>query len=71
MAVFVCAACTYPSRNEAGCDNPACLENPTLSDAHKDSMRERAAAYAKQKAIDDARMKSRADLRKRGFTTAF
>lgn len=68
---FVCTACTYPSRNDEGCDNPACLENPTLSEAHKQTMRERAAEAVARRAADEARIAARNDLRKRGFTTAF
>lgn len=73
MAQFVCTACSYPSRNETvqHCDNPACLANPTLSEAHKQSLRDMAAKYAAQQAKDEARRAFRASLRRQGFTTAF
>ena len=69
--IFICEACTYPSRNETGCDNPACLENPTLSEAHKTKLRAMSAEAARRRAEEEAKRAMRADLRKRGFTTAF
>jgi hypothetical protein len=70
MAQFVCTACTYPSLNDAGCDNPACLENPTLSETHKAVMRQRAAEAKEQRDADDARLEQKRRLRAAGFTTA-
>lgn len=39
MMPFVCAACTYPSRLPDCCDNPRCVENPSVSQAQKDVWR--------------------------------
>lgn len=69
--MFVCTACTYPSRKADGCDNPACLENPSLSEAHKQSLRDMAAAAAKRRAEDAARAEFRRSLKRAGFTPGF
>ncbi|TPN04493.1 hypothetical protein [Mesorhizobium sp. B2-1-2] len=69
--MFVCTACTYPSRKDDGCDNPACLENPSLSEAHKQKMRDMAAAAARRRAEDDARAEFRRSLKRSGFTPGF
>lgn len=70
MNVFVCAECTYPSHRLDGCDNPACLANPTLSEAHKESLREAARKHAEEKAAWEARQAFRRSLIKSGFTPA-
>lgn len=68
---FVCTDCTYPSRKPDGCDNPACLANPSLSEAHKESLRAMAAANEQRHKAEEARRNMRASLRRSGFTTAF
>jgi len=68
---FVCPTCTYPSRNPDGCDNPACVENPTLSEAFKSELRAREAAHQAARAADEARREQRRQLRAAGFTTPF
>ncbi len=68
---FVCDTCTYPSRSNSGCDNPACVANPTLSEAFKAEMVRRAEEHAEIRRKEEARKRARADLRRRGFTTAF
>ncbi len=67
--MFICSTCIYPSRNNVACDNPACLENPTLSASHKAAMRQRAADYAARQAADDERLAAKDRLRKAGFIT--
>ena len=70
MAEFLCSACSYPSRKTDGCDNPACLANPSLSEAHKDSLRAMAAKAAKERAEWEAKKAFRARLKRSGFTPA-
>ena len=68
---FVCQECCYPSRLADSCDNPACLSNPSLSEAHKASLRAMAEKAAKEKAEYEARKAFRASLKKQGFTPSF
>lgn len=68
--MFVCKECNYPSRKDS-CDNPACLANPSLSEAHKDSLRAMAEKAAKEKAEYEARKAFRKNLKKSGFTPSF
>ena len=67
---FICDACSYPSYVDH-CDNPACLSNPTLSEAHKASLRAMAEKAARDRAEREARLAFRARLRKSGFTPTF
>lgn len=69
--MYICTECTYPSRLADACDNPACLANPRLSEAHKAGIRAAAEAAARRRAEDEARLAARAALRRRGFATAF
>lgn len=70
MSQFVCAECGYPSlRAEGHCDNPACLANPHLSEAHKQKLRDNFAAYEARKREDEERFARKARLRAQGFTT--
>jgi hypothetical protein len=68
LPVFVCSACTYPSRVLGECDNPACLKNPH---ANHEALREQAERYLARKAEEKERMAFRKRLRKSGFTTIF
>ena len=72
MSQFVCSECGYPSRHaEDVCDNPACLANPTLSEAHKSRIRDAARQYADRLAAAEKDRAFRARLRRKGFTTSF
>lgn len=71
MNQFVCSNCSYPSRKPDSCDNPACLANPTLSEAYKDSLRAMVEKAAKEKAEFEARKAFRKNLKKSGFTPSF
>jgi len=71
MSQFVCKDCSYPSYKPDSCDNPACLANPDLSDAHKQHLRNMAEKAAKEKAEFEARKAFRASLKKSGFTPSF
>jgi hypothetical protein len=66
--IFVCPTCTYPSYKPDSCDNPACLDNPDLSQAHKDSLREMAAKFVRDRAASEAKRAFRASLKRAGFT---
>lgn len=67
---FACKACGYPSLHSPdSCDNPACLDNPSLSDAHKDGLRQRSAAALARRAEDEERLAFKKRLREQGFTT--
>ena len=71
MSQFVCKECCYPSRKDDSCDNPACLANPMLSEAHKANLRAIADKVAIEKAEWEAKKAFKASLRKQGFTTSF
>lgn len=71
MSQFVCKECSYPSYKTDSCDNPACLVNPNLSEAHKHHLREMAEKAAKEKAEFEARKAFKASLKKQGFTPTF
>lgn len=72
---FVCPTCTYPSRNPDGCDNPACVENPTHSEAWRETLRQRgrvaAAAREKEEARREEKRRLRESVRRSGGTAAF
>jgi hypothetical protein len=71
MSQFVCKECSYPSYKADSCDNPACLANPTLSESHKQHLRDMAEKAAKEKAEFEARKAFRRSLKKQGFTPTF
>ena len=71
MSQFVCKECGYPSYKADSCDNPACLANPGLSEAHKAHLRAMAEKAAKEKAEFEARKAFKKSLKKSGFTAAF
>lgn len=71
MSQFVCKECSYPSYKVDSCDNPACLANPDLSEAHKVHLRAIAEKTAIEKAEWEAKKAFKASLRKQGFTTSF
>lgn len=67
---FVCPTCGYPSlRPEQGCDNPACLENPTLSESFKAALMAREAKARADREEDERRLATKRRLRAAGFTT--
>lgn len=68
---FTCGACGYASpAPAAGCENPACLDNPALSEAHRERLRAQAEEHDARRRQDAARMESRRRLRAAGFTPA-
>lgn len=71
MEQFVCKECSYPSRLMDSCDNPACLANPSLSDAHKANLQANAEKAAKEKAEWEAKKAFKKSLKKSGFTPTF
>jgi hypothetical protein len=68
---YVCQTCSYPSSKSDSCDNPACLANPDLSEAHKAKL----IAAEKKRIADEAEFKAimamKDRLRKQGFTPTF
>jgi len=68
---FICEACSYPSHAPHHCDNPACLENPTIPESHKVKMRAAHAAHLAELAAADERRAFKARLSADGFTAAF
>ena len=68
---FVCAECTYPSLKADCCDNPACLANPSLSEAHKESLRAMARKATEERAAWEERRARRNSLKRSGFSPAF
>jgi len=71
MSRFVCKECSYPSYKMDSCDNPACLANPDLSEAHKNHLRAMAEKAAKEKAEYEAKKAFRRSLKRSGFTPTF
>ena len=71
MSQFVCKECSYPSYKADSCDNPACLANPGLSEAHKAHLLAMVEKAAKEKAEFEARKAFRKSLKKSGFTPTF
>lgn len=69
--IFVCQTCTYPSRNPDGCDNPACVDNPTHSDEWRAELRARAAKAQADREAEERRREAKRRLRASGFTTPF
>lgn len=65
----VCTACGYPPRRADACDNPACVANPTLSEAHKARLMADAEAVRQRRAAEDKARADKARLRAAGFTT--
>jgi hypothetical protein len=60
---FVCPTCSYPSRLDDGCDNPACVDRKGISAAWRAELIQRQETEAKRRADDEARIAERAKMR--------
>jgi hypothetical protein len=71
----ICPTCTYPSRREDGCDNPACIDNVTHSPEWRATLISRYAAETARREAEEMERAKRKHIRewarRNGATAAF